>query len=246
LKSLGSDLGLQIIVESEDIFKKKSKKLMVLDLSENLIQIQGFSQFLNDISLEKNKQITRQFKSRKLGSELKEYCLNNLKGIKIDKLIKIISQIVISPGTEEFIRALKLMQYSIALISGSLSFFTDFLKKSLNLEYSFGNAIEIEEGIITGKYIKNLKIDHAKKLQLINWLASMEKIPEEEVVQFGLDEFDKDNFLSQSADLKINITFNYKSLIKAIQDGKFTPDQILSLFIIIGMQESQIEEIFNF
>jgi phosphoserine phosphatase len=246
LKSLGSDLGLQIIVESEDIFKKKSKKLMVLDLSENLIQIQGFSQFLNDISLEKNKQITRQFKSRKLGSELKEYCLNNLKGIKIDKLIKIISQIVISPGTEEFIRALKLMQYSIALISGSLSIFTDFLKKSLNLEYSFGNAIEIEEGIITGKYIKNLKIDHAKKLQLINWLASMEKIPEEEVVQFGLDEFDKDNFLSQSADLKINITFNYKSLIKAIQDGKFTPDQILSLFIIIGMQESQIEEIFNF
>lgn len=217
---------------------------MVLDLSENLIQIQGFSQFLNDISLEKNKQI--QFKSRKLGSELKEYCLNNLKGIKIDKLIKIISQIVISPGTEEFIRALKLMQYSIALISGSLSFFTDFLKKSLNLEYSFGNAIEIEEGIITGKYIKNLKIDHSKKLQLINWLASMEKIPEEEVVQFGLDEFDKDNFLSQSADLKINITFNYKSLIKAIQDGKFTPDQILSLFIIIGMQESQIEEIFNF
>lgn len=244
LKSLGNDLGLQIIVESEDIFKKKSKKLMVLDLSENLIQIQGFSQFLNDISLEKDKQITQQFKSRKLGSELKEYCLNNLKGIKIDKLIKIISQIVISPGTEEFIRALKLMQYSIALISGSLSIFTDFLKKSLNLEYSFGNAIEIEEGIITGKYIKNLKIDHSKKLQLINWLASMEKIPEEEVVQFGLDEFEVVQF--GLVDLKINISFNYKSLIKAIQDGEFTSDQILSLFIIIGMQESQIEEIFNF
>lgn len=141
---------------------------------------------------------------------------------------------MISPGTEEFIRALKLMQYSIALISGSLSLFTDFLNKSLNLEYSFGNAIEIEEGIITGKYIKNLKIDHSKKLQLINWLASMEKIPEEEVVQFGL------------VDLKINISFNYKSLIKAIQDGEFTSDQILSLFIIIGMLESQIEEIFNF
>lgn len=151
---------------------------------------------------------------------------------------------MISPGTEEFIRALKLMQYSIALISGSLSLFTDFLNKSLNLEYSFGNAIEIEEGIITGKYIKNLKIDHSKKLQLINWLASMEKIPEEEVVQFGLDEFEVVQF--GLVDLKINISFNYKSLIKAIQDGEFTSDQILSLFIIIGMLESQIEEIFNF
>lgn len=246
LKSLGNDLGLQIIVESEDIFTKKSKKLMILDLSENLIQIQSFSQFLKDISWEKNNQISQQLKSRKRGSELKEYCLNNLKGIKIEKIMKIIYEIVISPGTEEFIRALKLMQYSIALISGSLSFFTDFLKKSLNLEYSFGNAIEVEEGIITGRYIKNLKIDHSKKLHLIEWLASMEKIPEEEVVQFGLDESDKDHFLSQSADLKINIMFNYKSLVKAIHDGEFTSDQILSLFIIIGMQESQIEEIFNF
>ena len=135
------------------------------------------------------------------------------------------------------------MQYTIALLSNSLSFFTDLLKKRLNLDYAFGNAIEVSDGKITGKYIKILEINPQKKQRLINWLAVMEKIPEVEVVKFGLEKNEKDPILSHSAGLKISIGFDYEEVKKMIQQHKITASQILGLFISIGMIDSQIDKI---
>ena len=56
------------------------------------------------------------------------------------------------------------MQYTIALLSNSLSLFTDLLKKRLDLEYAFGNAIEVKDKKITGKYIKTLEITNGINL----------------------------------------------------------------------------------
>ena len=65
-----------------------------------------------------------------------------MEGMDIDTIKNIIDSVVISPGTEEIIRALQLMQYTIALLSNSLILFTDILKTRLNLEYAFGNKVE--------------------------------------------------------------------------------------------------------
>ncbi len=247
LRSLGNELGLQIIIESENVFKKKTRKLLILDLDENLVQIQGLNKFLNEIYLnDSDKKIFQKLKTTKIGQEVKELGVESLRGMEIDILDQLISSIRISPGTEEFIRALKLMQYTIALLSNSLSLFTDLLKKRLNLEYAFGNAIEVSDRKITGKYVKNLEITPQKKQGLINWLAVMEKVPEVEVVKFGLDKNDKDPILSHSAGLKISVSFDYEKVKKMIQQHKITANQMLGLFISNGMIDSQIDKIREF
>ncbi len=247
LRSLGEELGLQIIIESEDVLMKKTRKLLILDLDENLIQIQGLSKFLNEIHLnESDKKFYQKIKDAKNSQDIMKLGLEALKGMEFSVINRLISSIRISPGTEEFIRALKLMQYTIALISNSLSLFTDLLKNRLNLEYAFGNALEVSDRKITGKYIKNLEITSQKKERLINWLAVMEKIPEMEVVQFGLDNNDKDPILSQSAGLKISISFNYDEVKKVIEQNNITASQLLGLFISIGMIDYQIDEIREF
>jgi phosphoserine phosphatase len=244
LRTLGKELEVQIIVESEDVFKKKIRKLLILDLEENLIQIKGLTEFLNEIQLsDLDKRIVYELKNIRDYQEIKELGVNSLKGMEMDTLNQLISSLRISPGTEEFIRALKLMQYTIAFLSNSLSNFTDVLKNRLNLEYAFGNAIEVREGKITGKYIKSLEIDPQKKEKLINWLAVMEKVPEVEVIQFGLDNFEKDPILAHSAGLKISIGFDYEKIKKMIQQQKITVSQILGLFISIGMMDSQVDKI---
>jgi phosphoserine phosphatase len=244
LRTLGKELELQIIVESEDVFKKKVRKLLILDLEENLIQIQGLTEFLNKIQLsDLDKEIVYELKTKKDYQAIKELGINSLKGMDIEILNQLISSLRISPGTEEFIRALKLMQYTIALLSNSLSIFTDIVKNRLNLEYAFGNAIEVRDGKLTGKYIKNLEIDPQKKEKLVNWLAVMEKVPEVEVIQFGLDNFEKDPILAHSAGLKISIGFDYERINNMIQQKQITVSQILGLFISIGMMDSQIEKI---
>ncbi|MFX1313858.1 MAG: hypothetical protein ACFFHD_14810, partial [Promethearchaeota archaeon] len=76
-----------------------------------------------------------------------------------------------------------------------------------------------------------------------NWLASMEKIPEAEVVQFGFDKDEKDTILSHSADLKISISFNYEEVKRIVQQHNITTSQILGLFVSIGMVDSHIDDI---
>ncbi|MHA1729251.1 MAG: ACT domain-containing protein [Promethearchaeota archaeon] len=244
LKNLGEKLGLQIIIESENVFKKKVKKLLILDLDENFIQIQGLTKFFNNIIItDSDKELIQKLKKADNNKEIKEIGINYLKGMEINLLNQIINCIVISPGTEEFIRALKLMQYTIVLISNSLSLFTDFLKRRLDLEYAFGNAIDINDKIVEGNFTKSLEINPQKKIKLINWLATMEKIPEAEVIQFGLDEKEKDPIFSHSAGLKICIGFDYILLKKLIIQRKCSAGQILSVFISIGIQFSQIDKI---
>ncbi|MHA2037446.1 MAG: ACT domain-containing protein [Promethearchaeota archaeon] len=246
LRSLGKELGLQIIIESENVFRKKTRKLLILDLDENLIQIQDLNKFLNEINLnDSDKNVIEKLRITKNSQDIKEIGIESLRGLKINILDQLISSIRISPGTEEFIRALKLMEYTIALLSNSLSYFTDLLKERLNLEYAFGNAIEVSDGKITGKFIKTLEISPQKKQRLVNWLAVMEKVPEMEVVKFGLDDIEKDPILSHSAGLKISISFNYEEIKKMIQQCKITASQIIGLFISIGMIDSQIDKIRN-
>ncbi|HEC37746.1 MAG TPA: hypothetical protein ENI29_05875 [bacterium] len=253
LKIMGEELGLQIVITSENVLSKKIRKLAIIDLDENLIQIQGLSEFFN--SLEKDKETERfiqnfrDFLSTKERNshEIKHFCISYLNGMNHELIRDIISKIIISPGTEELIRALKLMQYHIALISSSISIFTDFLKDQLDLEYAFGNAIEVSKKKLTGKFNENLEIDLKKKPKLINWLASMEKIPEAEILKFGLtpDENEKSSILSHLEDLKIYIGFDFEDLRTKIKQGELTIVQSLNLIICIGMQKSQINFIFN-
>jgi phosphoserine phosphatase len=243
LSSLGEELGLQIIIESKNVFKKKVNKLLIVDLDDHLIQIQGFMEFFSDVKDNDTElQIIKNIISADNSQEMKKLSISYLKGMEIEILKQIISSIMIYPGTEEFIRALKLMQYRIALISNSISFFTDFLKEQLNLEYAFGNAIEIDNGIITGKFIEKIEINTQKKQKLINWLATMEKIPEAEVIKFGLGEKEKDSILAHSADLKIDVGFNYNNLQNLLDQRKCSISQIFSVFIAIGIQDSQLKK----
>jgi len=254
LKTLGQELGLQIVITSENVLSTKVRKLAIIDLDENLIQIQGLTNFFKSLEIDKESekfmQNFRDFYSIKERNshEIKHFCISYLNGMNHELIRDIISKIIISPGTEELIRALKLMQYHIALISSSISIFTDFLKEQLNLEYAFGNAIEVRKKKLTGKFNENLEIDLKKKPKLINWLASMEKIPEAEILKFGLtpDENEKSSILSHLEDLKIYIGFDFEDLRKKIKQGEITIVQALTLLICIGMQKSQIKFITDF
>ncbi|MHA1340716.1 MAG: ACT domain-containing protein [Promethearchaeota archaeon] len=246
LKNLGESLGLQIIIQEEDVFKAK-RKLLILDLDENLILIHGLLDFFKSVKI---KQFTKKFLHDieniqfNKQNQQKYIFAQYLKNLKIDTLKKIISFIRISPGTEELIRALKLMNYKIALISNSIIEFTDLLKKQLGIDYAFGNALEIVEDKLTGQFRKELIITPSKKQRLINWLASMEKIPDAEIYLFGLDE--KESFLSHSAGLKISITFDFKGLKRMIESKECSVENLIAVIVTIGIKEEQFKKLQKF
>ena len=122
---------------------------------------------------------------------------------------------------------------TISFLIGSLAYYLKYRSELVELkkyDYSKQDSLFVEN--------KNRSDSASSNKKKVDY--------EQELLDFSNDNYsERTNSNYQDSDLKINITFNYKSLIKAIQDGEFSSDQILSLFIIIGMQESQIEEMFN-
>jgi len=244
LKKLGESLGLQIIIQEEDVFKAK-RKMLILDLDENLIYIIGLLDFFKNLNIDNfSKEFRYDIESVQDIRQSKELFLRYLKNMDVDILTKVIGAVKISPDTEELIRALKLMNYKIALISNSLNIFTDLLKVQLGIDYAFGNALEINNNKLNGNFVKELIITPLKKQRIINWLANMEKIPEAEVYLFGLDV--KEPFHSYSTGLKISINFDYSALKKIIDSKQISIESLISIIINIGIQKEQFEQLKKF
>jgi phosphoserine phosphatase len=243
LKRLADKIGVQLIIEAENVFEPV-KKLLILDLNENLTIIQNLREYIKDLPLnEISKGLLHELRKFSNQKDYKNRFVEYLKDLDIETIKSIINTIKISPGTEEMIRALKLMNYKIALISNSLNFFVDMLKERLNLDYAFSTTLEVKNGLCTGQFINSLEINAKKKSNLVNWLASMEKIPDAEIHEYGIDE--KEPMLSHSAGLKISIDFDYKKITDFIKNKKIKTEQVLALFILIGLEETQINNLIS-
>jgi len=159
-----------------------------------------------------------------------------LKGLPVEKLELLTNSIKLTPGAEELIAALRTMGYKIAVISGGFSFFTDYLKNRLNLDYVFANELEIENGIVTGT-IKGEIIDAEKKGELLKQIADIEGIPVDQIVAVG--DGSNDRFMLSNAGLAIG--FNPKEILKDYSDGVITSDNISGLLYFLGIPDTDKE-----
>ena len=102
----------------------------------------------------------------------------------MDQLKALFDTVHLTPGTEDLISALHFMGYKVGVISGGFSFYTDYLKERLNLDYVYANELEIVDDRITGE-IKGKIIDAERKGEILKKIAEMEKISVDQIVAVG-------------------------------------------------------------
>jgi phosphoserine phosphatase len=154
-----------------------------------------------------------------------------LKGLPVEVLEKIYSQIKLTEGAKELIKSLRESGYKIAVISGGFSYFTDRLKEELDLDYAFGNELEIQDGVLTGR-LKGRIIDAAEKAKIIEELAEKEGISKEDVVAVGDGANDK--IMIENAGL--GIAFNAKAALKEVADGSISKENLIGLASILKLK----------
>jgi len=71
---------------------------------------------------------------------------------------------------EELIFHLKNMGWKIAAVSSGFSVFTKEIKKKLELDYAFGNTLEITDNVVTGNVLGKV-IDGIEKCNPIKELG---------------------------------------------------------------------------
>ena len=194
----------------DNVFRR-NKRLIVFDMDSTLIQTEVIDDMAQACGvMETVKDITRQAMEGKLDFDksLRER-VAKLKGLEVDKMHSILKCLPLTPGTQEFIQTVKSLGYKLALISGGFTFFANFLKEKLGLDYAFANELEIKGGRLTGK-LSGEMINPKQKATLLELIAQQEGISLEQVVAIG----DGSNDLPMLAKAGLGIAFHPKDIVK--------------------------------
>ena len=239
LQNLWQELGVSGIFQKEDIYHK-SKKLIVFDMDSTLIQAEIIDELAKVAGVgDRVKELTLKAMNGEIDYKeaLKER-VGLLKGLKESIVRHIAEKMTLTPGAEELIEILKLLNYKIAIISGGFNIFTNALKKKLGVEYTFSNKLVIEDGILTGELEEPI-IDAEEKGRIISWLATVENISKNEIVAVGDGATDRYMFNASG----LGIGFNPKDVLKQFSDGVISDKNIFGLLYALGIPEKELKRL---
>lgn len=95
-----------------------------------------------------------------------------LKGTSTDVLDDICSRLTLSTGARTTISALKALGYHTVLVSGGFTYFARYIAEQLGIDEVHANALDIEEGEVTGHVQWPIVNGAKKKLLSLSILLS--------------------------------------------------------------------------
>jgi phosphoserine phosphatase len=225
-----SSQGVDAVIEPEESFRI-GKKLIVFDMDSTLIDAETLDELAKITGMQDEvKRITEKAMRGELDyTESLRLRVSMLKGLHVSVLERLRSSLELTAGAEELISTLRSMKYRIAVVSGGFTFFTDWIKEKLHLDYAFGNRLEIKDGYLTGR-LEEPVIDAAGKQRIIEELILSEHITPEEVVVVG--DGANDTVMVRNAGL--GIAFRGKEILREVADGSISKTDLRALLFCLG------------
>ena len=230
---------LSMVLQKESIYRK-NKKLIAFDMDSTLVQGETIVEIARHVdkaeemekatiyAMENNVDFSQSLKNR----------AKLLSGIPLSALIEIADDLDITPGAEELIHHLKQMGWKIAIISSGFSIFTELLKEKLDIDFAFGNKLEVIDGKLTGEVVGEI-IDGKGKWDIITELANQLGITPDEVVTVG----DGSNDILMLKHSGLGIGLNSKEIASEVADGRVTVNDVSMILLMLGLSDTEIDEI---
>lgn len=231
LRDEAERLGLDIVMQPYSTFRRE-KRLIVFDMDSTLVDAEIIDELAKEAGVDREvaKLTEKAMKGEMSFKEALKERVRLLKGLPVEVLENIYSRVKLTEGAKELIRSLKEAGYKIAVVSGGFSYFTDKLKEELDLDYAFGNELEIENGKLTGR-IKGKIIDAQEKARIVEEIAKKEGISPENVVAVG--DGANDRLMIERAGL--GIAFNAKEILKEVADGSISKENLVGLASVLKL-----------
>ena len=116
----------------------------------------------------------------------------------------------LNPGAETMLVALKQHGIKTLLVSGGFVFFTERLKRRLDLDYAHANTLEIANGKLTGKVLGGIVDAQGKAEWLVNTREEL-GLKAEQVIAMG----DGANDLKMMAQAGVSIAYHAKPVVRS-------------------------------
>jgi phosphoserine phosphatase len=134
-----------------------------------------------------------------------------LAGLDVGTLERVSAErLAISPGAERMLSSFRAVGAKTLLVSGGFSFFTERLKRRLDLDYTVSNTLEIVDGKLTGR-IGSAIVDAKAKAEAMGKVASELERTDGLTVAIG----DGANDLPMFAVADISVAYHAKPVVRA-------------------------------
>ena len=212
LQDLASTIQADINLLPEN-FKADEIKLVISDMDSTLISIECVDEIADFINVKAEvAAITEAAMQGELDFEsslIKRVGL--LTGLDTTALQHVFDErLSLNPGAEEWISGLKQQAISFALVSGGFTFFTDRLKKQLDLDYTRANVLGEADGKLTGRVVGSI-IGAQAKADFLHELCAELNIKPHQVIAVG----DGANDLVMMKEAGLSIAYYAKPAVQA-------------------------------
>ena len=229
--------GVDVAIQRESL-ERRAKRLVIMDVDSTLIQDEVI-ELLAEIAgcAGEVADITARAMHGELDFEasLRER-VAKLAGTPVAALDEVRARLRLTPGARTFVRTLKRLGYTVAIVSGGFTAITDALARELELNHAVANELEIVDGKLTGRVLGEV-IDRAGKADVLRRIAAAENVPLEQTVAVG----DGANDLDMLATAGLGIAFNAKPVVRDAADTAVSVPYLDAILFLLGIRRDEVE-----
>lgn len=234
---LAGELGVDIAFQKDNAFRR-NRRVVCFDMDSTLIEHEVIDELAKAAGVgEQVAEITE----RAMQGELDfiqsfEARVALLKGLDASVLESIAQSLKLTEGAEHLMRTLKALGYKTAILSGGFTYFGEYLQQKLGIDYVHANALEIEDGKVTGRVVGRV-VDGKRKAELLREIAASEGVNLEQVIAVG----DGANDLPMLSIAGLGIAFRAKPLVRASARQAISTLGLDGILYLLGVRDRDLD-----
>ena len=236
---ISQELDLDVAVQEDNLYRR-SRRLVCFDMDSTLIQVEVIDELAKAAGV--GEQVAAITESAMRGeidfSESFRQRMALLKGLDESVLKDIAESLPITEGADRLISHLRHFGYKVAILSGGFTYFANFLKEKLGVDYVYANQLDFENGKLTGK-VKGEIIDGKMKARLLTQIAEQEGISTEQLIAVG----DGANDLPMLAIAGLGVAFHAKPLVKEQAKHSIANLGLDAILYLLGIRDRELAEL---
>ncbi len=229
--------GLDVAVQAEGL-GRRAKRLVVLDVDSTLVQDEVIELLAAEAgSLEAVRRLTTGAMAGEIDFEtsLRER-VRLLAGLDASALERARRRLRLTPGARTFVRTLRRLGYTTAIVSGGFTVFTDELRARLGIDHAHANRLGISDGRVTGELVGEV-VDRAAKARYLVELAHRIGVPLGQTVAVG----DGANDIDMLDVAGLGIAFNAKPVVRRAADTSLRVPYLDAVLFLLGIRREDVE-----